>query len=234
MKRLTNDGRNEQEEGRELIMPAYRNAEEEALPLGLSFESGDVAGARTFSRRQALGLLGGSLAGASLLSFGLADPANSQTLPFANHDFITLQSQAAGSGPRYLDGRTGPGTVGLAPHTNEPFTGTTWEVIFRPAQNTPGRLNLYCQGTAPGNRWLDGVTDEGSVQLAPTRSGVFTGTYWQAVRLPGTTDQVTFKCLGAGIGGNRYLIGRGDGSVGLAPQGGQIPGTKWKVRIRPQ
>jgi hypothetical protein len=40
----------------------------------LSFEGGE-AGARTFSRRQAIGLLGGSLAGVILLSTGLAAPA---------------------------------------------------------------------------------------------------------------------------------------------------------------
>jgi hypothetical protein len=71
MKRFTNVGRNDQE-GRELI-PAHRNAEEEEAPLGLSFEG--VAGARWLSRRQAIGLLGGSLVGVSLLSLGLAAPA---------------------------------------------------------------------------------------------------------------------------------------------------------------
>jgi hypothetical protein len=70
MKRFTTEGTNDQE-GLGLT-PAQRNAEEE--PLGLSFEGG-VAGARTFSRRQALGLLGGSLAGVILLSTGLAAPA---------------------------------------------------------------------------------------------------------------------------------------------------------------
>jgi hypothetical protein len=67
MKRFTNE-----QEGRELI-PAPRSTEE--VPLGPSFEGGSVAGARRFSRRQALGLLGGSLAGVSLLSFGLTAPA---------------------------------------------------------------------------------------------------------------------------------------------------------------
>jgi hypothetical protein len=70
MRRFTNDGWNEQE-GWELI-PTPRSAEE--VPLGLSLEGG-VAGARRYSRRQALGLLGGSLAGVSLLSFGLTAPA---------------------------------------------------------------------------------------------------------------------------------------------------------------
>jgi hypothetical protein len=72
MKRFTTEGTNDQE-GLGLI-PAQRNAEEEEAPLGLSFDGG-VAGARTYSRRQAIGLLGGSLVGVSLLSLGLAAPA---------------------------------------------------------------------------------------------------------------------------------------------------------------
>jgi hypothetical protein len=78
MKRFTTEGTNDQE-GLGLI-PARRNTEEEAPPLGLSFEGGE-AGARTYSRRQALGLLGGSLVGVSLLSLGLADPVKA-VLPF--------------------------------------------------------------------------------------------------------------------------------------------------------
>jgi hypothetical protein len=70
MKPFTRDGRNVQE-GQKLILP---QCNEEDTPLGLSFEGG-VAGARTLSRRQALGLIGGSLAGVSLLSLGLAAPA---------------------------------------------------------------------------------------------------------------------------------------------------------------
>jgi hypothetical protein len=72
MKRFLSEGSHEQD-GRELIR-AHRNGAE--APLDPSFEGGGVAGARTLSRRQALGLLGGCLAGASLLSFGLAAPAN--------------------------------------------------------------------------------------------------------------------------------------------------------------
>ena len=72
MKRFTTEGTNDQE-GLGLI-PAQRRAEEEVPPLDLSFDGG-VAGARRVSRRQAIGLLGGSLAGVILLSTGLAAPA---------------------------------------------------------------------------------------------------------------------------------------------------------------
>jgi hypothetical protein len=73
MKRFTTEGTNDPE-GLGVI-PAQRRAEEEAPPLGLSFEGGGVAGARRYSRRQAIGLLGGSLVGVSLLSLGLTAPA---------------------------------------------------------------------------------------------------------------------------------------------------------------
>jgi hypothetical protein len=161
MKRFTNVGRNDQE-GWELI-PAHRNAEEEA-PLGLSF--GGVAKARILSRRQAIGLLGGSLAGASLLSLGLAVPAKA-ALPFGHGDRITLECLG---GPEnvhfFLDGRTAEGDVGLAPTTGGVFTGTRWEVIFVTSPSND-EIHLRCLGTTPGNRWLVGRTGDRTVGLAP-------------------------------------------------------------------
>ena len=77
MKRFTTEGTNDQE-GRGLVSAQRR--EEEAPPLGLSFDGGE-AGARTLSRRQALGLVGGCLAGVSLLSLGLATPAKAIQQP---------------------------------------------------------------------------------------------------------------------------------------------------------
>jgi hypothetical protein len=124
MKRFTSEGRNGQ--GRELT-PEHSSGEE--APLGLSFEGG-VAGARTLSRRQALGLVGGSLVGASLLSFGLAAPAKADISGIGHNEIITLKCLGDKPGPRYLDGRTQNGTVGLAPNTNPPFTGTKWRVEY--------------------------------------------------------------------------------------------------------
>jgi hypothetical protein len=175
MKRFTNDGRNDQE-GRELI-PAHRNAEEEEA-LRLSFEG--VAGARTLSRRQAIGLLGGSLAGASLLSLGLAVPAKA-ALPFGHGDKITLECLTGPANVHFfLDGRTAEGNVGLAPTTGGVFTGTRWEVVFTASSSN---------------------------------------------------DDIYLRCLGQGVEGNRWLVGRtGDRTVGLAPQPGSQE-TKWMVQI---
>jgi hypothetical protein len=159
MKRFTNDGRNDQE-GRELI-PAHRNAEEEEA-LRLSFEG--VAGARTLSRRQAIGLLGGSLAGASLLSLGLAVPAKA-ALPFGHGDKITLECLGGPANVHFfLDGRTAEGNVGLAPTTGGVFTGTFWQVSLVRGND----ITLKCLGKGvEGNRWLVGRTGDRTVGLAP-------------------------------------------------------------------
>ena len=182
MKRFTTEGTNDQE-GRELI-PTQRRAEEEAPPLGLSFEGG-VAGARTYSRRQVLGLLGGSLAGASLLSLGLATPAKATVAGIEYNDIITLECLGDKPGPRYLDGRTQNGTVGLAPNTNPPFSGTKWRVEYLEPSADPNfdsynDIFLECLGKEPGPRLLDGRTQDGTVGLAPdsnTYKG-YTGTRW--------------------------------------------------------
>jgi hypothetical protein len=122
MKRFTSEGTNDQE-GRELLISAQTNGEEEAS-LGLSLEG--VTGPRRYSRRQALGLLGGSLAGLTLLS---PTKSHATEVPFRDRDHIALECMGHLPGNRWLDGRTQDGTVGLAPHTKPPFTGTRWQVV---------------------------------------------------------------------------------------------------------
>jgi hypothetical protein len=176
MKRFTSEGANEQ--GRQPI-PAQTNAQE--APLGLSFEGG-LAGPRRYSRRQAIGLLGGSLAGVGLLSTGLAAPAKSLVgigpgRQLKQGDQIHLESLGDKPGPRWLDGRTQDGTVGLAPNTEPPYTGTLWTVSV--VSDYRNYYAFYCEGTGPGDaRWLDGRTDAGDVVLSPTTNKPFTGTRW--------------------------------------------------------
>src|SRR5262249_33988591 len=47
-------------------------------------------------------------------------------------NIVALKCMGAVDGPRWLDGRTGNGTVGLAKSTDPPFTGTRWEVHAYP------------------------------------------------------------------------------------------------------
>ena len=49
-----------------------------------------------------------------------------------NSNIIALKCLGDGEGPRWLDGRTGNGSVGLAESTHPPFTGTHWEVRAYP------------------------------------------------------------------------------------------------------
>ena len=80
---------------------------------------------------------------------------------------------------RFLDGRTGgalDGTVGLAPSTDPPFSGTRWQLGVL----DDGTNSLRCLGIEPGlNRFLDGVTDGGRAQLAPNTDEPYSGTHWR-------------------------------------------------------
>jgi len=218
---------------------------EEAPPLGLSFDGGGVAGARRLSRRQAIGLLGGSLVGVSLLSSGLAAPAKSKILGINHNDIITLKCLGDMPGPRYLDGRTANGTVGLAPNTNPPFTGTKWRVEYVNPSAGPDQdwvynhIFLRCEGTGPGDaRYLDGRTQDATVGLAPHVDKQFTGTRWHlySVKVEPANGNAywydVLHCQGREPG-PRYLDGRTqDGTVGLAPEVGKgYTGTHWETAV---
>ncbi len=139
---------------------------------------------------------------------------------------VTVALRCLGNveGPRFLDGRTGNGSVGLAPQTGGHFTGTHWTVIDDGGAN----LILKCMGDVNGPRFLDGRTGNDSVGLAPDFEGNFTGAHWQAI--DDGPNRVVLKCLG-NIEGPRFLDGRtGNGTVGLAPATiNQFTGTHWEL-----
>ena len=66
-----------------------------------------------------------TLAGGLLMLF-IPACLSAQVLKPGNN--VALKCLGNINGPRWLDGRTGNGTVGLAPRTDPPFTGTKWEV----------------------------------------------------------------------------------------------------------
>ncbi len=137
---------------------------------------------------------------------------------------VSLKCLGTVAGPRFLDGRTGDGSVGLAPSTEGQFTGTRWNV----ADDGNHNLLLKCMGNVDGPRFLDGRTGDGSAGLAKETGGHFTGTHWQpADDGPGRT---TLKCLG-NVDGPRFLDGRtGNGTVGQAPiTEAQFSGTHWEI-----
>ncbi len=93
-------------------------------------------------------------------------------------DVVSLKCQGHLDGPRWLDGRTQDGTVGLAPHTGGGFTGTRWRVRTL-GSGDPDVVALECLGDIPGNRWLDGRTQDATVGLAPHTGNSYSGTVWR-------------------------------------------------------
>jgi hypothetical protein len=90
-------------------------------------------------------------------------------------------------------------------------------------------IALETQGDIPGNRWLDGHTQDGTVGLAPSTDGGYTGTRWQV--FDEDNDGIVSLFNLGHIDGPKWLDGRtGDGTVGLAPSTeGTYTGTKWEV-----
>jgi hypothetical protein len=71
---------------------------------------------------------------------------------------VSLECLGDKPGPRFLDGRTGDGTVGLVPQIKtKTFSGTQWLVHM----NSEGQLFLECRGNVEGPRFLDGRTADG-------------------------------------------------------------------------
>lgn len=143
---------------------------------------------------------------------------------------VSLKCLGSIPGPRFLDGRTGNGTVGLAPQLFGPFTGTKWKVFAG-----GGEIELQCQGDVDGPRFLDGRTADGSVGLAPTANRPFTGTHWRVHQIDNNNPNiVALECLG-NIPGPRWLDGRTqNGSVGLAPSTDPpFSGTRWEAAFYP-
>ena len=152
-----------------------------------------------------------------------------QVLSAGNH--VSLRCLGNIPGPRYLNGRTANGTVGLVPNLSLEFTGTEWRVV----RAGDGVVELKCLGDIEGPRWLDGRTANGTVGLAPNTNRPFTGTRWQVVQLGyDNPNIVALRCLGD-IPGPRWLDGRtADGTVGVAATTEPpFTGTKWEVRLYP-
>jgi len=177
-------------------------------------------GGQAMNRREFVqSLSGGSLA----ILFGKEAVAT----PLRFNTIYSIRCLGDVQGPRYLDGRTGNGTVGLVEALVKPFSGTKW--MLRNLGN--GKVGFECRGDVNGPRWLDGRTAEGTVGLAPNINPPFSGTRWQIIEIPGG---VNLKCMGA-IEGPRWLDGRtGNGTVGLAKTTDPpFTGTKWEIKQYP-
>jgi hypothetical protein len=90
--------------------------------------------------------------------------------------YIALENKGANPNPDFLflDGRTADGTVGLAPNTDAPYSGTKWQVT----EVTEGIITLENKGANPNPDFLflDGRTADGTVGLAPNTDASYSGT----------------------------------------------------------
>jgi hypothetical protein len=144
--------------------------------------------------------------------------------------YIALENMGANFNDDYqfLDGRTADGSVGLAPDTNEPYSGTKWQVT----EVSEGIITLENKGANFNDdyQFLDGRTADGSVGLAPDTNEPYSGTQWQVAEV--SEGIITLENKGANPNPDfLFLDGRtADGTVGLAPNtDASYSGTKWKV-----
>ena len=159
-----------------------------------------------------------------------ATPTKAET--FQNNSRITLECLGTIPGNKFLDGHTKDGTVGLAPTTGGPFTGTFWR-----AHSAGGRFwRLENLGKIPGPAvWLDGRTENTSVGLAPHTNPPFTGATWEIIELSQASvgqGTYTLRALGDKPGPQFLDCHTADGTVGLAPNTNVPPftGTRWVIR----
>ena len=126
-----------------------------------------------FPRRQFLKITGGFVVGtATVGSISLIN-----NLKAYADAIVTLKCLGVQDGPKFLDGRTYNGTVGLAPSTGGGFSGTIWDLSDEGVNS--GIIRLKSRGDQDGPRYLDGRTFNGTVGLAPSTGGGNTGTRWE-------------------------------------------------------
>lgn len=146
---------------------------------------------------------------------------------------ISLECLGSLPGNRFLDGRTDANSVGLAPNSEPPFTGTSWAVTTL----APNLVKFRCMGFAqahsgPTHRFLDGDTQHGTIGLQPMLALPPSGEWWRFTEL--ADGSVTLECAGSSPNPNfRFLDGHTpQATVGLAPNTSPpFTGTRWRVHV---
>jgi len=138
-----------------------------------------------------------------------------------NGNVISLECQGDKPGLEFLDGRDG--RVALTASLDEQSTSTKW--IIHVISN--GVIALENQGHISGLTWLNGLTAEGTVDLAPNTKGVYTGTKWKIHILSG--ELIMLENQGH-ISGLKWLNGLTvSGGINLVSEPDAHTGTRWKI-----
>ncbi len=141
--------------------------------------------------------------------------------------FQRLWNRNNGSDPIAEDGLYGEQTeIRLG---NSPAEGFASPPQNEPRPLPPGIYSLKCLGTLEGARFLNGITTEARVDLAPSVGGNFSGTIWE-ITYDEATSAYRFRCQG-NLEGARFLNGiTTEARVDLAPSaGGEFSGTNWEA-----
>ena len=138
---------------------------------------------------------------------------------------------------RWLHARLDGTGVNLAPSLPDDFeyiAGAAWSIS---RSQTPGLY--YLSATIPsiqtGIVYLDGRITDGTVGLAPSTEGGFTGTRWEILSPFLDPRLYALKCMGTDVGNFSlgYLAGyTQDGTIGLVVNpipAYQYSGTVWKI-----
>ncbi|WP_248277542.1 CHAT domain-containing protein [Brasilonema sp. UFV-L1] len=122
------------------------------------------------------------------------------------------------TGFKFLDSRIKNNNVSLASNID---AHTKWKVHVINDEV----VALENQGVINGSKWLDGITHNDSVNLAPNTEGGYTGTKWR-INIIGDGEVALDN-----QGESRWLNGLTEnGSVNLAPRiGNDHTGTRWKI-----
>lgn len=112
---------------------------------------------------------------------------------------------------------------------NSPAEGFALPDPDEPRPLPLGIYSLKCLGTIEGPRFLNGITAEARVDLAPSVGGSFSGTIWE-ITYDEAASAYRFRCQG-NIEGARFLNGlTAEARVDLAPSaGGEFSGTNWEA-----
>jgi hypothetical protein len=97
----------------------------------------------------------------------------------SRNEIITLENQEHISGSKFLYG-AGDGSVKLTDNTKPMSSGTKWRIRVIDSHNKV--IVLENQRHISGSRFLDGVTEDGTVTLAPRTNEGFTGTQWRIIK----------------------------------------------------